>query len=155
MTETFADYWQFWGILVKYVHTYFVVITKSMLVICWKCQFDTVFIQKYLKNKYEFKSFFVFSNLGFYLCASEHIWNHAGTNIRFPFLSIFKNLGEECEFSSVSGTLRMLYHDQVYQYVINEHEYFSHVFQGKWYEGCVTFRICTQEFLRWVHQLNF
>ena len=42
-----------------------------------------------------------------------------------------KNLGEECEFSSVSGTLRMLYHDQVYQYVINEHEYFSHVFQGK------------------------
>ena len=43
----------------------------------------------------------------------------------------FLNLGEECEFSSVSGTLRMLYHDQVYQYVINEHEYFSHVFQGK------------------------
>ena len=63
--------------------------------------------------------------------------------------------GKECEFSSISGTLRMLYHDQVYQYVINEHEYFSHVFQGKWYEGCVTFRICTQEFLRWVHQLNF
>ena len=46
-------------------------------------------------------------------------------------LYIFKNFGEECEFSSVSGTLRMLYHDQVYQYVINEHEYFSHVFQGK------------------------
>ena len=45
---------------------------------------------------------------------------------------LFLNLGEECEFSSVSGTLRMLYHDQVYQYVINEHEYFSHVFQGKW-----------------------
>ena len=45
--------------------------------------------------------------------------------------TFFLNLGEECEFSSVSGTLRMLYHDQVYQYVINEHEYFSHVFQGK------------------------
>ena len=49
----------------------------------------------------------------------------------FVFHFYFFYLGEECEFSSVSGTLRMLYHDQVYQYVINEHEYFSHVFQGK------------------------
>ena len=61
------------------------------------------------------------------------IQKHAGKARKYSFSILFLNLGEECEFSSVSGTLRMLYHDQVYQYVINEHEYkyFSHVLQGK------------------------
>ena len=74
--------------------------------------------------------FLLFQILGFTFAHQSTFETMLEQIFVFHFLFLL-NLGEECEFSSVSGTLRMLYHDQVYQYVINEHEYFSHVFQGK------------------------